>query len=526
MKPPDATAAAPGPAEAAPFWRLDVIAQVIGGHWLVQPADDSTKASGVSIDTRTIEPGAVFFAIPGERVDGHAFIGDALTQGAAAAVVQADHFGAAQRPSLPGHVSGGVLAVADPVAALQALASAYRDVLARVGTTVIAVGGSNGKTTTRALIHRALSAAMPGRQAPKSFNNHLGVPLTLLSACVSPPAPPDDTNATASPADRFVVCEIGTNHPGEIAALARLVRPDVAVLTSLGREHLEHFGSVEAVAAEEARLLEHVADPGTTIVEAEAWRTLQRLDLIAEPTRCITFGETRQYPPDETPPDWTITAGPELIEGRQRFTVNGRWSVELALMGGHNARNALAALAVGHALGIEVTTLASALRDAAPVPGRMQLRRFGSSGDGVTVIDDAYNANPDSMRAAMKTLMEQAPETGAKRNPRRIAVLGEMGELGAASEPEHRALGDWLAERGDHMDAVMTIGPAAKWISEPIAAAWGADRVAHFETLDEPNAAAIASHLKPGDWVLLKASRSVALERVLPAIEARFDARP
>jgi UDP-N-acetylmuramoyl-tripeptide--D-alanyl-D-alanine ligase len=492
-------------AEDARFWRVDRIAAAAGGRWLVPPREPTGGVTGISIDSRALECGAAFIAIAGQRVDGHAFVSDALTQGAAVAIVQNERLTDGDLAQLPKDAPGGVLAVADPTAALQQLAHVYRDWLARQGITVIAVGGSNGKTTTRSLIHHTLSAVIPGSQAPKSFNNHLGVPLTLLAT---------------RPLDEFVVCELGTNHPGEIEPLARLVRPDIAVLTSLGREHLEHFGTFEAVVEEESHLIEALPEAGTAIVEANAWQTLQHFDVSFDPTHVITFGFADQAKRADPAPSVAITDGPHGHAAGQHFTVNARWSVTLPLLGQHNAVNAAAALAVGQTMGVDLAALVEALGGAEPVQGRMQAIHFGCGNEAITVIDDAYNANPDSMRAAIAVLGDQARATDG----RTIAVLGDMLELGLASESEHRALGQWLAEQAPWLDWLITVGPAAREIAEPVKRAFGDGRATSYYQLDATATSAIAATLQGGDCALLKASRGIALEQLLPAIEQRFGA--
>ncbi|MEX0887751.1 MAG: UDP-N-acetylmuramoyl-tripeptide--D-alanyl-D-alanine ligase [Phycisphaeraceae bacterium] len=518
-----------------PFWTPAGAARAIGGAgtWRVKPGDRDATLRGVCTDTRALEAGHAFVALRGERFDAHAFLGEALRGGAGLLIVDAD-------APLPVDVEAdavragvGVLAVSAPadhaadsgIAALHALARAWREELRDAGCTVIAVAGSNGKTTTRHLIHHVLDGAraagraggqaasgtLTGSQSPRSYNNHIGVPLTLLGASAD---------------DDFVVCELGTNHPGELAPLAALAAPDVGVLTSLGREHLEHFGSVEAVAREEAALLAAIGDAaasarGVAIAHDEAWAQLGTMRLAQVRGQAVTYGESDAAV-------WRLVgresaAGDAATAGAQRLTVRdpqGReHAATLALPGAHNAVNALAALAVADAMGVDVAAAAARLAHAAPVTGRMQVRDIGP----LRVVDDAYNANPDSMRSALATLAEMAPPSPAGR---RVAVLGDMLELGEHGPAEHRALGDALAVRGNTIGLVILIGPMAMFAAETLGRQWPAERVAvHGELAGErvaDVARQVADVLRAGDIVLLKASRGVALERLLPAIEARF----
>jgi len=408
------------------FWTLDNLAAVTAGRWSAAPGDASAVAAGLTIDSRAIEPGQVFLAIAGERFDGHDFVDDALAAGAVAAVVlRADAV-----------TRGPALVVDDTLAALQTLASAYRDRLAACGCKVVAVAGSNGKTTTRHLIHAALTgpgSGLTGTQSPKSFNNHIGVPLTLLAA---------------GEGDDFVVVEVGTNHPGEVAALAAIARPDVGVITSIGEEHLEFFGSVEAVEAEEFSLFDHLAAGG----------------------RAVTFRDVAAYD------------GP------------------LSLLGRHNRANAGLAAAVASHLGVSAEAVAAGLAAVQPVAGRLRRVDVG----GVTVLDDTYNANPSSVREALAVL-------GAMPGARRVAVLGDMFELGEASAEAHRAI---AREAAAAADVLVLVGAAYAEAAE----AAGVDAAVYR---DSAAAAAWVDAVAPGDVVLLKGSRGMRMERVLTAIEAR-----
>ncbi len=426
------------------FWSPVQLAALANGEWLhdVPPANGA-QICGVGIDTRTLAPGHVYVAVKGENHDGHDFVESALERGAVFAVVEhAERFADSE--------AGPMLVVKSCVDALQAWATAYRDVLADGGCTVIAVAGSNGKTTTRHLIHHVLTACgKSGTQSPKSFNNHLGVPLTLLAA---------------EPEHDFVACEIGTNHPGEIAALAQIVRPDVAVITNIGAEHLEFFGDLDGVAKEESTLLPHVRPGGVAYVESEAAQ------------RVMPFYDVQE----------NVAFFPVFVS-----ELAGVVPHDFPLPGEHNHGNAVLACSVGSWFGCGDAAMERTLKGVAAPGGRMQMLRFGD----ITVIHDAYNANPDSMAAALNVLAE-APG-------RKLAVLGDMLELGAHAQREHRAAGGLAARTAEMVWYVGEFFDGGVPWSDALAAE-------------------IAAALNPGDTLLLKGSRGMRLERILPAIEERF----
>jgi len=438
----------------ADFWKFDHLVRVTDGRWLREPAEADPAPTGLGHDTRTLCAGHAYLAVEGERFDGHGYVGEAFARGAALAIMGRD----------VGPVAAGpTLLVDDPVAALQDLASAYRDVLARGRCKVIAVCGSNGKTTTRHLLHHVLTAAgLTGTQSPKSFNNHLGVPLTLLAA---------------RPEHDFVACEIGTNHPGEVESLAAIAWPDAAVITSIGREHLEFFKTIDGVAHEEASVMRFVR-PGGLIVtpgEAAAWMA----------------------------PFYDVKENVALLPLKDALKVPDTFS----LAGEHNRMNAALVLAVARWLEADTDRAAAALATATTPPGRMQRIVIGNGDTSVTAIHDAYNANPDSARAALEHLAAQPGRT--------VAVLGDMLELGEAGPAAHAE----VLQRARELEVSVTLAVG------PLTAAAAGDHVAEaWETAQEAAAAVggVADHVKPGDTVLLKASRGVALERLLPALEEKF----
>jgi len=443
--------------DAASFWTPAAFAEITQGHWLVPPAEGAAPLAGLGIDSRTLAPGEVFVAITGERFDGHDFLDKAEAAGAALAIVERD--------VAPLDAGGrlALLRVDATVAALQALAARWRDVLGAAGCRIVSVSGSNGKTTTRHLIHHVLTAGgLTGSQSPKSFNNHLGVPLTLLGAQAG---------------HDFLVAEIGTNHPGEVAELSAIVRPDIAVVTSLGEEHLEFLRDLYGVAAEESAVLEHVATGGRVLLPAE-----HRL-----------------------PVPLTIPADTRLEI--QRFDVDAI-TTRLPLPGEHNRLNASAASAVARCFGIPEDRIAAAW----PVAGHAPMRGEVLHADDPsrpTVINDAYNANPTSMRAAIGVLAEyQTP---------RVAVLGDMLELGEATPSAHREIAALAADTAERCVLIGThfAAAAAQLALDELA-------VSAHAAWSEQLAADIAAALTPATTLLVKGSRGMALERLLPALDARF----
>lgn len=437
-----------------------------------------TSVVGVSTDSRAVRAGELFFALRGPRFDGHDYAAEALERGAVAAVVAADRFA-----SLAERVAAqSLLAVDDPLAALGRLAAWHR---LQHPADVVAVVGSNGKTTTKEMIHHVLSARRRGRCSHKSFNNAVGVPLTLLSA---------------APSDDYLVVEIGTNAPGEVAALSALVRPDMAVLTSIGEEHLEGLRDLEGVAAEECAVLRHVPEGGFAAVNIDAPHASAHLGGLRG--RLITFGRDPRA-------DLRLTAcryeSPWLT-----FELNGRFEYRLHAPGEHNALNAAAAVAVARRLGLGHDEIAERLRSFVPPPMRSEIIRMG----GVTVVNDAYNANPHSALAALAAL--DAVANGG----RRIVVFGEMRELGEQAVEQHRRIAERLKDA--RLDRVLLVGRAAELMYDVLKDgdlfAPGVERCESVEACAER----LGSVLRDGDVVLLKASRAVGLERVVEPLRARL----
>jgi len=428
----------------------------------------------VCSDSRQAQPGDLFFALTGERFDGHDFVAEVAKKGAAAVVVQTSRL-----PAEP--VGCPVISVNNPRQALSSLAARYRT---DFELPVIAVGGSNGKTTTKELLAAVLRQRFNTLWSEASFNNDIGVPMTLLKL---------ELNHQAA------VLEAGTNHPGELAPLVRMIQPKFGVITSIGREHLEFFGDLDGVVAEEGWLAELLPANGMLFVNGDnewadrlAGRTLAR-------TVRVGFCLGNDWQAHDVRLD-ALGTNFQVRSPRPEF--GGEYRVNL--IGRHQAANALFALAAGAELGLTPDQIRRGLEECKPAKMRMQPWDL----NGVCVLDDAYNANADSMLAALATLSEMSCRG------RRVAVLGDMGELGPHSPAAHAEIGRAAAESS--VDQFFAVGKMAGVMA-------GAAREAGLKSVDEfadaPAAAdAVKSFLKPGDVVLLKASRSSHLERLSEAL--------
>ncbi|MFP3937715.1 MAG: UDP-N-acetylmuramoyl-tripeptide--D-alanyl-D-alanine ligase [Phycisphaerae bacterium] len=439
----------------------------------LRPLPDA-HVHGVSIDSRTAQPGDVFFAIQGERCDGHDFLRQAAEAGCIAAVLRR---GSKVSPDIAKLFGCGLLEVDDTTEALGRLGAYHRSI---IPATVIAVTGSNGKTTVKRMIHHVLSKRLTGSCSPKSFNNAVGVPLTLLAA--------------GAAAD-YLIAEIGTNAPGEVAGLSRMASPDIAVITSVAEAHLAGLGSLERIAAEKASILDSLRDGGLGVVRADSKPLLRAV--AGYDARVVRFGEDKSA-------ELRLTAY-EPCEGGGKFQINGESWASLPLAGRHNALNALAALAVAQRLGMDRCEAAGALADFQPVEMRTERIDAGE----VTVINDAYNANPASMLAAADVLAETPAE-------RRVLIAGDMLELGDDEADIHRRTGRDLAAKG--LDLLIAVGKLGRYMAQ---AAREAGLPA--ETFDSVPAAAqaLGDLLCAGDAVLLKGSRAMRMERLVePIVEA------
>lgn len=493
MRAPAARAIDSGPAKS--------VQSAASIHKGPNPAQNSQPPAPLSTDTRTLIPGQVFLAIRGENFDGNTKVGEAVKKGASLAIID-------NPAALPENIPDtfAVLHVSDSRRALAAIAAEYRSTIL-AASCIIAVCGSNGKTTTVRMIDAALSQALRGRASPKSFNNDIGVPLTLLSA---------------TPEDQYIICEVGTNAPGEIANLGAIVRPDIAIITSIGHEHLEKLGSLAGVAREEASILEFLGlgstagragtrhgmptYPKVAIINGDAPHLSEAIaHLRRRPATMLRFGINPAW-------DLSLAAISQSTTG-VRFSLralNGHTEqFEIPLLGRHNALNGAAAVAVARLLGLTDRQIASGLMRVVNAEMRLEVHDIA----GATIINDAYNANPDSMRTAMDTLAEVG--AGAAR---RVLILGDMLELGAHSDSAHQDIVHAAADLPG-LDLLILIGPAMLAAARTLGLSVRPE-VVTMADLDDARAREAAELLRAGDCVILKGSRRMRLERILSAARA------
>lgn len=435
------------------------------GDWLV---------TGVCTDSRLVRPGDVFFAIRGARHDGHDYVADAIRMGARAVVVERG-----VEAIRAGECA--VVLVDNTRLALGRLAAGYRSEFDPV---VIGVAGSNGKTTVKDVLASVLGVRFRVLASPASYNNDIGVPLTLLQL---------------SAEHQVLVVELGTNHPGELAPLARLVRPRFGILTSIGREHMEFFGDLTGVVREQGMLGELLPEHGVLFVNGDTGF----VDEFRQRTRArvVVVGTGVDA-------DWRVTrvrlTGTGVCFGLRCRHGEFCTSYRASLPGKHQAVNCAFALAVAAELGITAQEACIGLARCRPSPMRMQLVEAGE----IRILNDAYNANPDSMLAGLRTLVEM-PGGG-----RRIAVLGEMAEQGALAAGVHREVGRAAARLG--VGLLIVVGAGARELAAGAREA-GLDRV--WECADVDGAVSVLKRVvRPGDVVLVKASRVARLERVVDAL--------
>ena len=467
----------------APLWRFPDFAAAMDAR-TVGPAP--AHVTGISIDSRTLAPGEAFFAIRGERFDGHDFVGAALDAGASAAVVAEAKLGDADR-------RGSLCLVRDPLESLAALARAAR---ARARARVIAVTGSVGKTGTKEALRLALSRQGEVHASAASHNNHWGVPLSLARLPAGTP---------------YAVFEIGMNHAGEITPLTRLVRPHVAVITTVEPVHLEFFDSVAAIAEAKAEIFLGLAEGGTAVLN----RDNAHFDLLARRAReagarIVAFGA------HESADVRLLDLAREPEGSRVRARVHGRdIDYRVGAPGRHLAVNSLAVLAAADAAGADPAVAARALAALQPPKGRGARSVIELPGGAVTLIDESYNANPASMRAAL-TLLGEAP---IGRGGRRIAVLGDMLELGAEGAQLHAALAGPVLEAG--IDRVFAAGPLMRRLWEVLPVEIRGYWAETAAELEDPLLAA----LRPGDAVMVKGSLGSRMGPLVEALKSRYAAR-
>ncbi len=440
-----------------------------------QPAENILR---IVTDSREAQKGDLFVAVPGEKFDGHDFLGDVFRKGITAALVQED-----RSEKIP--AGSRYVIVSNTRKALGEIAGAYRK---QFGITAVAVAGSNGKTSTKELVAAVLREARRIVWSEASFNNDIGVPLTVLKL---------------ESKHQAAVFEVGTNHPGELRPLIEIIQPQIGIITNIGREHLEHFGTVEGVLEEEGTLAELLPPNGKLIIQSECFG--------AERLRNRTKGQVIRVG-ENSKDDWQLQKVNLSSDGTRFYlkAPQNEYSGEyrIRLLGMHQVVNAAYAIVVGKELGLGRAEIQRGLDSCAGAKMRLQLKMI----DDFIVLDDAYNANADSMHAAIETL-EAFPCEG-----RRIAVLGDMAELGDTTVPAHEEIGR-RAARGK-IDYLVAVGKASGITG---AAARGAGLRNVVEVMDAENAgAAVKDLVRPRDVVLVKASRSARLERVVEFLKNHF----
>ncbi len=431
------------------------------------------------IDSREAGTGDLFVAIIGPNHDAHRFADEVLGQGAAGVLIQSDRVDDSLRRN-----DGFIVRVDDTTLALADLARGHRETF---HGPLIAITGSNGKTTTKELCAGILGRVGPTLATLGNLNNQFGVPLTLLRR---------------SESDRYAVVEMGMNHRGEIATLAAIARPEIGILTNVGSAHIEFLGSREAIADEKGDLLASLPPDGTAIVGrddpmafAQSKRTSARL---------LSFGRS---------PSADLRASAICVDGERAFvfmleTPFGRGEIRVSGLSETIVDSALAAAAGALAAGADFEAVTSGLADHSGVPGRMQARRLP---DDRLVIDDSYNANPQSMRNALETVA--GLETGGQR----IAVLGQMGELGDDADEAHRQAGQLTGRLG--FDELFLLGPMAARVAEGAREAGLAEARIHIFDDHESLAQSLCSRGAKGDRILVKGSRASRMERIVEALE-------
>jgi UDP-N-acetylmuramoyl-tripeptide--D-alanyl-D-alanine ligase len=485
-------------------YNVEEVARAVGGRLIVTGA--AALVRGVSIDSRTLRPGDLFFALPGERCDGHRFLGQAIEAGAAAAVVSLERLN-----GLPS-VGPPLIHVQDVLRALGDLAAYHRS---RYGVRVIGVTGSVGKTSTKDLIASVLAQKYRVLRSPGNWNNEIGVPLTLFRL---------------GPETEIAVIELGMRGPGQIRRLAQIARPEAGVITNTGVAHLELLGSREAIAAAKGELLEMLPSDGVGVLNLDdeffpylaqrAPRTLSfGITADADVTGRVLspwargrgHGSSPAFPSVPLTPDPSPQTPDPALAGSLAATDLELWSrhfevppftARVCSPGAHHLSNALAAVAVGLMYGLSPQLIARGL-EAAEMSG-MRMERVETPA-GVVILNDAYNASPDSMMAALDVL-EQC-------SGRRIAALGDMFELGHASEEAHRQVGERAARA--RVDVLVTVGDRATGIAEAaVQAGLPATRVIRCADAAEA-AQTLRDCLRPGDTLLVKASRGMQLEQIV-----------
>jgi UDP-N-acetylmuramoyl-tripeptide--D-alanyl-D-alanine ligase len=466
-----------------PLWTRDEIVAATGARTL----GDVGAVAGASIDTRTLAPGDLFFAIKGEARDGHDFVRAALGKGAAAAVV-------AEQRAAEFAGAGTLIAVADVLEAMRALGRAAR---ARTKAQIVAVTGSVGKTGTKEALRLVLAAQGATHASVASYNNHWGVPLTL---------------ARMPREAAFAVFEIGMNHSGEIDPLTRLVRPHVAIITTVEPVHIEYFRSIWSIADAKGEIFAGIEPGGAAVINRDNpyYERVRAHAAASSAGRIVSFGEHAEA--DVRAERIILKADMSVVEAR---VFGAPLVYRLGTPGRHVALNSLSVLAAAHVLGCDLARAGLTLAELKPPVGRGErILLKGRDGD-FLLIDESYNANPASMRAALATLGQIEPGFRG----RRIAVLGDMLELGAEGPALHGALVETVKASG--VDLVFAAGPLMK----NLFAALPVDRQGAYAATAAEIEDAVSGAVRAGDVVMVKGSNSVRMGRIVKALNDRYGGR-
>ena len=452
--------------------RLSEIVAATGGR-LVN--GEEMLVPGISIDTRTLRPSELYVAIRGKRLDGHRFVPDALKAGAVGVVVD-------DQNAVPAGALG--IVVGNTTEALGRIAIRHR---ARMSARVVAITGSNGKSTTKEILAAILALRFKTLKPEGSFNNDIGVPLTVLRMT-------RDIEAA--------VFEIEMNELGGTTRLARICRPETGVITNIGDTHLEFMKDRSGVAHEKAELLQSLPEAGAAVLNADD-PLVMAIGAVYAPAKRVTFG---------APGRAEVFATDIRDDGLRgsRFKLLGKHDVALPIPGRHNIANCLAACAAAYAMGMWPGDMPEAIAALEPLPMRLRVVRFGDT----TLIEDCYNANPQSVRAALEVLRQSAPAE------RRVAFLGDMLELGESSQNQHESLG---REVGALVSRLALVGPLGEFTAKGATAA-GLTQIRRFETSAQAREA-LFDIIRPGDTILVKGSRAMAMELVSHEIVRYYDKR-
>lgn len=468
----------------APLWTLDAVVAATGGRVVGQPAQAIT---GVSIDSRTLMKGEAFFAIKGDRVDGHDYVAKAIAAGAGISVVAEARLGEMPKDA-------GLIVVPDVLEALRALARAAR---ARSSAKIVAVTGSVGKTSSKEMLRTALSPSGETHASAASYNNHWGVPLSL---------------ARLPAGARYGVFELGMNHPGELTPLSALVRPHVVLITTIEPVHIEYFKNIEAIADAKAEIFSGVVPGGAAILN----RDNAQYGRLAAAARAAGIEQIVGFGADDKSEARLLNVTLDANSSAVRASVLGEEiAYRLGTPGRHVVDNSLAVLAAVKLMGADLARAAKAFGDLQPPKGRGQQIRLDLGSGTAILIDESYNANPASMRAAIEVLGRLPVGSSG----RRIAILGDMLELGGEAEALHESLAAAIQAAG--IDLVFCAGPLmqALWQALPPARRGGyAESAARIEP-------EVLAALRPGDVVMIKGSNASRMHMIVASLRDRFAVR-